>query len=218
VRQAALRFMSAREFIAGSKVQAHRGEGTEFDSLREYLPGLDPRALDWKSSARHRKLLLREHRAERNHQVVMAVDTGYLMSEPLAGIPRLDHAVNAALLLGFAALKTGDRVEPVRVRRAGAAVHRAAQRARAFAQLQQRTPRSTTRGRRRTSRSAWWSSTGGLAAQPGGRAHGLRRHRHRGADDREPGAAGPAPPGAAHDAARPGPRAVADGAPRDLRT
>jgi uncharacterized protein (DUF58 family) len=139
VRQAALRFMSAREFIAGSKVQAHRGEGTEFDSLREYMPGLDPRALDWKSSARHRKLLLREHRAERNHQVVMAIDTGYLMSEPLAGIPRLDHAVNAALLLGFAALKTGDRVSlfafDERVRlftepRSGPG---------AFAQLQQRT-------------------------------------------------------------------------------
>jgi len=110
VRQAALRFMSAREFLAGTKVQAHRGEGSEFDSLREYLPGLDPRALDWKSSARHRKLLLREHRAERNHQVVLALDTGYLMSEPLGDIPRLDHAINASLLLGFVALKTGDRV------------------------------------------------------------------------------------------------------------
>ena len=110
VRQAALRFMSAREFLAGTKVQRHRGEGSEFDSLREYLPGLDPRALDWKASARHRKLLLREHRAERNHQVVLALDTGYLMSEPLAGIPRLDHAINASLLLGFVALKTGDRV------------------------------------------------------------------------------------------------------------
>jgi uncharacterized protein (DUF58 family) len=110
VRQAALRFTSSREFLSGTKVQTHRGEGSEFDSLREYLPGLDPRALDWKASARHRKLLLREHRAERNHQVVLALDTGYLMSEPLAGIPRLDHAINASLLLGFVALKTGDRV------------------------------------------------------------------------------------------------------------
>jgi uncharacterized protein (DUF58 family) len=110
VRQAALRFMNAREFMVGVKVQKHRGEGSEFDSLREYLPGLDPRALDWKSSARHRKLLLREHRAERNHQVVLALDTGYLMSEPLQDIPRLDHAINASLLLGYVALKTGDRV------------------------------------------------------------------------------------------------------------
>ena len=71
---------------------------------------MDHRAIDWKASARHRKLLGQEFRAERNHQVILAVDTGHLMREPLAGIPRLDHAVNAALLLAYVCLKTGDRV------------------------------------------------------------------------------------------------------------
>jgi uncharacterized protein (DUF58 family) len=110
VRAAALRMFSNRELMAGMKVERYLGDGTEFESLREYVPGLDHRAIDWKSSARHIKLLTQEFRAERNHQVVIAVDTGQLMSEPLAGIPRLDHAINAGLLLSWFCLRTGDRV------------------------------------------------------------------------------------------------------------
>lgn len=110
VRAVALRMLGSREFLAGLKVEKYIGDGTEFESLREYLPGLDHRAIDWKSSARHRKLLTVEFRAERNHQVVIAIDGGQLMSEPLAGIPRLDHAINAGLLLGWFCLRTGDRV------------------------------------------------------------------------------------------------------------
>jgi uncharacterized protein (DUF58 family) len=110
VRGAALRFFSSRQFIGGLKVQRHLGDGSEFEALREHQAGFDSRALDWKASARHHKLLSREYRAERNHAVVMAVDTGRLMSEPMMGIPKLDHAVNATLLLAYVALKTGDRV------------------------------------------------------------------------------------------------------------
>ncbi len=110
VRAAALRFFSQNDFMAGLKVERYLGDGSEFESLREYVPGMDHRAIDWKSSARHRKLLVQQFRAERNHQIVMAVDTGHLMSEPLVGIPRLDHAINAALLLAYFGLRTGDRV------------------------------------------------------------------------------------------------------------
>ncbi|MFI5403833.1 MAG: DUF58 domain-containing protein, partial [Planctomycetota bacterium] len=110
VRQAALRFFTAREFLSGLKVERYVGDGSEFESLREYAPGLDHRAINWKSSARHRKLLVEEFRAERNHQVVLALDTGHLMSAPLAGIPKLDHAINAGLLLSYVCLRTGDRV------------------------------------------------------------------------------------------------------------
>ncbi len=110
VRAIALRMLGSQEFLAGLKVERYLGDGTEFESLREYLPGLDHRAIDWKASARHRKLLTQEFRAERNHQVVIAVDGGQLMAEPLAGIPRLDHAINASLLLGWFCLRTGDRV------------------------------------------------------------------------------------------------------------
>ncbi|PID81080.1 hypothetical protein CSB20_04165, partial [bacterium DOLZORAL124_64_63] len=60
--------------------------------------------------ARHCKLLSREFRAERNHQVVIAIDTGHLMGETIGGIPKLDHAINAGLLLCWYSLRAGDRV------------------------------------------------------------------------------------------------------------
>jgi uncharacterized protein (DUF58 family) len=110
VRAIALRMFADRSFMAGLKVERYIGDGTEFESLREYVPGLDHRAIDWKASARHRKLLCQEFRAERNHQVVLAVDAGQLMAEPVAGVPKLDHAINAAILLAWFCLRTGDRV------------------------------------------------------------------------------------------------------------
>jgi uncharacterized protein (DUF58 family) len=109
VRAAALRLESERHLHAGWKIERYRGDGSELDSLREYVRGDDPRAIDWKASAHHKKLVARQNRAERNHQVVLAVDTGRLMAEPLAGVPRLDHAVTAALLLGYLSLAAGDR-------------------------------------------------------------------------------------------------------------
>lgn len=110
VKTAAIRRFGARDAVSGLKTERYLGDGTEFDSLREYLPGHDHRAIDWKASARHVKLIAREYRAERNHQIVMAFDTGHLMTEPLDGVPRIDHGINAALMLAYAGLKTGDRV------------------------------------------------------------------------------------------------------------
>lgn len=109
VQRAALQFF-AREAIFGVKVQTQRGEGAEFESLREYVPGLDSRFIDWKASARHRKLVCKEFKTERNHQIILAFDTGYLMREPIEGIPRLDHAINAGLLLAWISLQGGDLV------------------------------------------------------------------------------------------------------------
>ncbi len=110
VRAAALRFFSSRDLGSGSKSERFLGDGSEFESLRDHVVGMDPRTIDWKASARHRRLLSDEYRAERDHRVILCVDTGRLMGEPLAGAPRLDHAIQAALLLGFVALRTGDRV------------------------------------------------------------------------------------------------------------
>jgi uncharacterized protein (DUF58 family) len=110
VREVALRFAGSPLVQLGVKLERRRGEGSEFESLREFVPGMDLRALDWKSSARHRKLVAREHRAERNHQLVVAVDSGHAMSVPLESITRLDHAVRAALVLAWVALRSGDRV------------------------------------------------------------------------------------------------------------
>lgn len=104
------RLLSSRGWLIGQRAQRQLGDGSEFDALREYVPGLDPRALDWKRSAHHRTLVCKEFQAERNHQIVLAVDTGQLMSEPLDGLSRLDHALNGALQLAYMALKAGDRV------------------------------------------------------------------------------------------------------------
>ena len=109
VRDQAIRF-TAWDAQIGLKPQNQQGDGSEFESLRDYVPGLDHRSIDWKHSARHRQLVCKEFRAERNHQVILAVDTGHLMSEPLGGIPKLDHAINNALLLGHTCLRHGDRV------------------------------------------------------------------------------------------------------------
>jgi len=109
VRNAAIRFTSW-DAPAGIKPQNQQGDGSEFDSLRDYVPGLDHRSIDWKHSARHRELVCKEFRAERNHQIIMAIDTGHLMSEPMAGLPKLDHAINNALVLGYACLRHGDRI------------------------------------------------------------------------------------------------------------
>ncbi len=109
VQQAALKF-SARGALFGTKTQSQQGNGTEFDALREYMTGLDHRSIDWKHSARHHKLVCKEFRTERNHQIILAFDTGHLMSGPLAGIPKLDHAINAGLLLGYTSLRAGDRI------------------------------------------------------------------------------------------------------------
>jgi len=109
VQSAALQFY-ANEAVLGLKVQREKGIGTEFEALCEFLPGMDSRFIDWKHSARHRKLLSREFGVERNHQIVMGFDTGYLMREPVEGLAKLDHAINAGLLLAWISLNGGDLV------------------------------------------------------------------------------------------------------------
>ncbi len=122
-------------------------------------PGLDSRFIDWKHSARHRKLLCKEFRTERNHQIVMAFDTGYLMLEPVDGITRLDHAINAGLMLAWVSLQGGDLVGTygfdAAVRQYLAADPRAC---RASPASSAPPPSSTTITRRPISRSVWPSS------------------------------------------------------------
>lgn len=87
-----------------------RGEGTQFEALSEYEPGMDRRRIDWKASARHTRLYARENESERNNQIVFAFDCGQAMCEPVDGLPRIDRAVTAALTASYVALKGGDRV------------------------------------------------------------------------------------------------------------
>lgn len=110
VRDHALRFLAAREAQGGIKTVRFIGDGTEFEALREFAPGFDSRTIDWRASARHRRLFRREFRAEQNQPVVVAIDSGRLMDEPIDGLTRLDRSIHAGLALGLVAAKTGDRV------------------------------------------------------------------------------------------------------------
>ena len=118
VQRQALAF-SAADAPLGAKPQHQKGSGTEFEALRDYAPGLDLRTIDWKHSARHRKLLCKEFETERNHHVMLALDTGRLMAEPsvplangdpAAGLAKLDDLCTMLLLLAYTSLKIGDRV------------------------------------------------------------------------------------------------------------
>lgn len=86
------------------------GGSAEFESLRDYAFGDDTRKLDWKATARRGKLIVRHERAERNQTVLLMIDSGRLMNAEEDGTSKLDHAVNAALLLAQVALARGDRV------------------------------------------------------------------------------------------------------------
>ncbi|OYX49102.1 MAG: hypothetical protein B7Y97_09555 [Sphingomonas sp. 32-66-10] len=109
VREQGMRqFLRSRQF--GTRIRPESGDGTEFQSLTDFQPGMERRAIDWKATARHLSLLAREYRTERDNSVVFAVDCGRTMSEPVAGVPRIDRAVSAALLAAFVALKSGDTV------------------------------------------------------------------------------------------------------------
>jgi uncharacterized protein (DUF58 family) len=109
VKDEAMRLFS-RDAPFGSKAQLERGDGSEFQALREFQTGMDHRTIDWKRSAAHGALVAKEFRTERNHPVILALDSGRLMCAPMGGAPRIDRAINAALILAYVALKTGDRV------------------------------------------------------------------------------------------------------------
>ena len=87
-----------------------RGLGTEFESLREYAEGDDYRKIDWKATARKGKLVVRQFEAERNQAVVIAIDVGRKMLGEVNGVTKLDHALDACLMLANAAAGAGDFV------------------------------------------------------------------------------------------------------------
>ncbi len=96
---------------AGMKPIRQLGEGRLFESLREWVPGDDIRHIDWKATARRRKVITRQYEAERRQQVLLVLDTGRLMTADVAaGVARLDFAVQAALELAYAAAQHDDNV------------------------------------------------------------------------------------------------------------
>ncbi|HEX6872173.1 MAG TPA: DUF58 domain-containing protein [Micromonosporaceae bacterium] len=114
--------LSRLRVIDGQVVTRGRGQGSEFDSLRDYVIGDDPRAIDWRASARREHVVVKQWRPERDRRVLCVVDAGRtsagritsagaLVGDERAGEPRLDLAIDAALLLATLATHAGDRVD-----------------------------------------------------------------------------------------------------------
>jgi uncharacterized protein (DUF58 family) len=97
--------------LTGQHVALIRGQGTEFDSLREYVDGDDVRSIDWRATARRSDVVVRTWRPERDRRIYLVLDTGRTAAGRVGDIPRLDCSMDAALLLGALASRAGDRVD-----------------------------------------------------------------------------------------------------------
>ncbi|HEU5024016.1 MAG TPA: DUF58 domain-containing protein [Spirillospora sp.] len=97
--------------LTGAHVALIRGQGTEFDSLREYVDGDDVRSIDWRATARRADVVVRTWRPERDRRIYLVLDTGRTSAGRVGDIPRLDCSMDAALLLGALASRAGDRVD-----------------------------------------------------------------------------------------------------------
>lgn len=96
--------------LAGQRRARPPGASTAFAGLRDYVPGDDVRRISWTATARRDRPVVVEVEAERGQQVMIALDCGRLMTAPAGELTKLDHAVNAALMLAWVAQAHGDRV------------------------------------------------------------------------------------------------------------
>jgi len=94
----------------GLRSSAARGEGTEFESLREYVPDDSFRHIDWKATARRGAPTTRQYQAERNQTLLLLIDAGRMMVARADGMTRVDYAINATLMLAHVAQRMGDTV------------------------------------------------------------------------------------------------------------
>ena len=96
--------------LVGAHIKRRRGEGTDFHQMREYRVGDSMRQIDWKATARARKLISREYQDEKNQQLLMVIDTGRRMLAHEGGLSHFDRALDATLVVSYIALKRGDAV------------------------------------------------------------------------------------------------------------
>ena len=108
-REAELRITRGRILDVGLRSARALGRGTEFEALREYTPDDEVRRVDWAATARVGRPIVRTYRAERNQTVLVMLDSGRLMAGMVGDVPRLDHAMDAAMALTTVATRLGDR-------------------------------------------------------------------------------------------------------------
>ncbi len=94
----------------GLRTAKMRGGGSEFESLREYVPGDEYKKIDWSATARRGKLITRQYEAERSQNIVLLLDTGRNMLQPVQKMAKLDYVVNTALMLAYVAAASDDKI------------------------------------------------------------------------------------------------------------
>lgn len=94
----------------GARTAPRIGKGREFDRLRDYVRDDDYRDIAWRASARHGRLIVREFRMERSQDVLLCLDQGHRMAARVEQITRLDHAVNASVLISYICNRMEDKV------------------------------------------------------------------------------------------------------------
>ncbi|MGH9112868.1 MAG: DUF58 domain-containing protein, partial [Acidimicrobiales bacterium] len=107
--EAELRIRKARLLEVGLRSAQGRGAGTEFDQLRDYSVDDEFRRVDWAATARAGRAIVRTYRAERNQTVIVLLDNGRVMAGRVDGVPRVEHAVDAVMMLTAVATGLGDR-------------------------------------------------------------------------------------------------------------
>ena len=110
VRKFRLLAVQRRLRDAGVRQIRRRGGGMTFDSLREYVPGDDPRHIDWKASGRRGTAQVREYTVEQGQTVILALDSGRLMTQLAGDRTRFEYAINSCLVLADVALQGRDKI------------------------------------------------------------------------------------------------------------
>jgi uncharacterized protein (DUF58 family) len=109
-REAELKLLGERSLVAARRRASWRGEGRDFESLRDYVPGDELRHVSWTATARRGKLVTRQYQIERDQSIIIALDAGRLMTSRIEQETKLDMAIHAALALMSAAMRGGDNV------------------------------------------------------------------------------------------------------------
>ena len=107
-REAELKALGTRSFVAARRKSQWRGEGRDFESMRDYVRGDEMRHISWTATARRGKLVTRQYQMERDQTILIALDAGRLMTARIENETKLDSAVHAALALMSAAARAGD--------------------------------------------------------------------------------------------------------------
>lgn len=109
LRKYTLMAFSNRLFEYGLKKIRRIGNTSEFEQIKDYIPGDDIRTINWKATAKRNQLMVNQFQDERSQNVYMAIDKGRVMKMPFNGLSLLDYAINSTLVLANIILKKQDK-------------------------------------------------------------------------------------------------------------